>query len=436
MTECYLDAEALQKIDACVHCGLCLTACPTYRVTGNEAESPRGRLYLMRALAEESPGVSAQAIQPHIDSCLGCLACQTACPSGVDYETLLSQTRMALLEQQPAWLRVQRRLWLEYILPRQIWLTVLATVLQQFQRIGGPRVLKRLFQNPFIQKVLGPSLQAKVGFIPHIQEIAPLAQEAVYGENIRGRVALMTGCVMNTLFARVHRATIHVLVENGYQVVIPKQTCCGALAHHAGEHDITEKLATQNITSVLQSNPDWIISNAAGCGSTLQHYASICPTNENAKRFAEKADDILAFLDRIELKPPYQSVIMKVAYHAACHLHHAQEVQQQPYSVLSQIPGLDFIPLTEADMCCGSAGVYNMAHSQMSLDILNMKMAHIHDLGPIDAILSANPGCTIQLESGLAQRNLAIPVMHPIEVLALAYTRGGIHPQGHSTHFP
>jgi len=385
--------ETFQKLDACIHCGMCLPACPTYRVTGSEAESPRGRLYLMRAFYEDKLE-STQQLSDHLDPCLGCMACVTACPSGVQYDVLLDHSRQVLKPFQPWWKRTIRRFFLKDILPSPRRLAWLAQALQLLKITGLHRLL--------------PAGE----FLPTLQNAEPIAFNQTFGTPEKGTVALFTGCIMNAAYAQVHQATIKVLVANGYQVTVPPQTCCGALALHAGETDIIEALAEENIFRLLRYDPDWIVVNAAGCGSTLKQY--------DAPQFRSRVVDILELLARHPLEGPLQSVPVTATYHAACHLHHAQKVYQEPYALLHQIPDLQLIPLTEADICCGSAGVYNIAHPGLSMAILKEKMRHVLKT-EANVVLAANPGCMLQLETGIRKTHSPMQVLHPIELIARAY---------------
>lgn len=406
--------KSWQKLESCIHCGMCLPTCPTYRVTGSEAESPRGRLYLMKAFAQgrlESP----QQLMEHLDPCLGCLACVTACPSGVQYDALLMTSREQLVAHQPWYKRKIRRFFLTKVLPNQSLLRFLAYGLRLYQRLGLQTLVRRL-RLPLLAGPLGKLEQ----FTPSIQINSDFRPGEVFGQNRRGRVALFTGCIMDAAYAHVHRATVEVLVANGYEVVIPRQTCCGALAHHSGEHQIAESLAWQNVESILEAKPDVVLVNAAGCGSTLKDYKALLHYDLMAQAFCGIVLDVLEFLDREGLEGKRYSVPLKATYHAACHLHHAQKIQEEPYRLLRQIPDLTLVPLTEAEMCCGSAGVYNLAHPDLSLAILQEKMAHLEKTGA-DVVLAANPGCMLQLETGIRQSGLSMRVMHPIELLAMAY---------------
>lgn len=406
--------EELKKLEACLHCGICLSACPTYRVTGLETQSPRGRLYLMRAFLEGSLD-SPEQLSAHLDPCLGCLACTTACPSGVEYGALLTAARERLSPAKPRFSRALSRWMFSQVLPNP-------------KRLGWITAMLRLYEHSGLQYLVRRfDLARWVGvpgrleeFIPHVSSEKPLAEGSSFGVNRKGRVVLFVGCIMNALYARVHWATLIVLVENGYEVVIPRQTCCGALAYHSGEADIARQLAQENIQTVLEVQPDWIVANAAGCGSTLRDYRHLLEADPQGEAFSDKVSDIMALLAKHPLEGELQPVDMRVAYHAACHLHHAQRVQQEPYEVLHQIPALRLVPLTEAEMCCGSAGIYNLTHTELSLAILKEKMRHLRDTDA-EAVLAGNPGCMLQLETGIRRLDMPMKVLHPVELIAKAY---------------
>ncbi len=406
--------DEFNKLDACIHCGMCLPTCPTFRVTGSEAESPRGRLFLMRQFVEGQLD-SPKQLAAHLDPCLGCLACVTACPSGVEYNTVLAASRERLVQHQNPVKRGFRRLMLRHVLPNPFLLYLIKVMTRVYEQSG----LQQLVRRHHLEKLAGPMGQLEQ-FLPTLQPGAPLKTGQVFGENRKGRVALFVGCIMNAAYAQTHQATIKVLIANGYQVFIPKQTCCGALAHHSGEMDIASALARQNIDDILAENPDWIVVNAAGCGSTLKEYDHILKNHPQAAVFAEKTIDVIALLAKHPLEGAMHTLNLTVTYHAACHLHHAQAVHHEPYLVLSQLPGIQLVPLTEAEMCCGSAGVYNLAHPELSLRILEDKMDHVKNTGA-EVVLAANPGCMLQLETGIRQAGLDMKVMHPMDLLALAY---------------
>lgn len=416
-----LDLE-LDKLKACIHCGMCLPACPTYRVTGSEAESPRGRLYLMKKMIDgelEKP----QQLSSHLDQCLACHACETVCPSGVQYGSLLLNTREQLSKKQPWLLRQFKRFNYQFILPNHGILKLIAGTFRFYQKSG----LKQLLHSLGLLNLF-PSLQ-------HLESLTPTLNEPYkeikagqsYGNPDGIKVVLFTGCVMDVLYNPVHWATINVLVSNNCYVTIPKQTCCGALAHHGGEVDITKALARENIDHILTDNPDYIVINSGGCGSTLKDYGHLLDTPE-AKHFSEKTVDIMELLATLnadkKLTMPAYPVKTTVAYHASCHLHHVQGVKTEPLEILNQIMDLKLVPLPDADMCCGSAGVYNVEHPELANDILAMKMKNIETVfkeEKIDTLVTGNPGCLLQLEKGCKDAGIHLTLKHPVELLAQAY---------------
>ncbi len=424
-------AEQLSTLDACIHCGLCLPACPTYQVTGSEAESPRGRLYLMKGMLEGDARMTPDAVQPYIDQCLGCVACQTACPSGVPYGSLLETTRQHLLTHtQPSWggkvKRWLRRAVYQWVLPNR-GLVRLGTWGITVAETLGLSALAASSLNPVAALRRLATMRPNVANLHAGVENNPAwhaYQQALTTGGVitpQGKpvddcplVALFAGCVMDAWFARVHAATITALVVNGYAVwVPPAQTCCGALAHHAGEMDIAHTLEARNTAVFNHPRLTAVVVNAAGCGSTMAHWS--IPTT-----------DVLALLAQKSLTPTQNTLAsgnerpLRVAYHAACHLHHAQGVQQQPYTVLAQLPGVAMVPLKDADLCCGSAGVYNVANPVLADAILAEKLATLNP-AEVDVLATANPGCVLQWQAGLRAKGVHLPVLHPVELVAQAY---------------
>lgn len=417
----------LAALDACIHCGLCLPACPTYRVTGSEAESPRGRLYLMKGMLQGDERMTPDAIAPHIDQCLGCMACQTACPSGVEYGALLDTTRQTLLNQTPCYKRWFRRMLYQHVLPNRALLRLGTTALNTAEKVGlfwlgqswlNPiKLLRRLAAMQPKVANLSAGVSGNPSWHAYQQALSMGGVITPKEKLVRDCpvVGLFAGCVMDAWFARVHAATITALVANGYAVWVPKaQTCCGALAHHAGETDIAHALESKNDQVFSRySNLKAVVVNSAGCGSSMAQWN--VPTI-----------DIMALLDEFPLNNALSSLaksdgsLLRVAYHAACHLHHAQGVQQAPLNILSQLPGVAQVALNDADLCCGSAGVYNVAHPQLADAILAEKLATLNP-EDVDVLVTGNPGCLLQWQAGLRAKGINLSVHHPIELLAKAY---------------
>ena len=430
----------LPSVEACIHCGMCLPVCPTYRVSGSEAESPRGRLYLMRAYEEGRLSDTTQLTE-HLDRCLGCLACQTACPSGVQYDEALMHYRDSLASSMHPVIRQFRRLMFQAVLPNPRLLQPIVRASLWFRASFlyklAARVLRigtTLSHRPFQQWASG--WLARMELIPASKTpLPPLEpQSQTFGDNKKGRVALFVGCVMNQLFVDIHQATIDVLVSQGYQVVIPaKQTCCGALAHHSGENDIARALLSQNAQAFLADEVDWVVVNSAGCGSTLAHAdvltSELDPTQaEQGKQLSTKIIDVTALLALSPLELPEdaeanESVV--VSYHAACHLHHAQSVQKQPYQLIEQLPQVKLVAFVESDTCCGSAGIYNIAQPEWAGAIAQSKEPALRQLCEqgVSTLLSANPGCLLQWQSLIRQYHLPLTVYHPIQLLAKSMTK-------------
>jgi glycolate oxidase iron-sulfur subunit len=417
-----------QLLQACIHCGMCLTSCPTYVATGNEAESPRGRLYLMQKWNE---GVLSEAddLAPYLDNCLGCLNCQTVCPSGVQYGSLLNTHRATLLEQRsPSPWRWVQQLAFKWILPNPALLTLMTRGLRLYQQTGLRWLLAKLGVLALLAKV-APKLAHAETLAPTVPAPCPtLKAGQSFGDPTDPTVALHLGCLMNAMFAPVHWATIKVLVANRYHVVLAHQTCCGALAHHAGEVAIATSLAETNLALWQRHDPTPValLFNSAGCGAELHEYGHLLPpehpNHAQALALGQASVDVAAWLmkDGALPVPPPLAVPLSVTYHAACHLHHAQRVQTQPVDLLKSIPGLTLTPLTEAETCCGSAGIYNLQHPELSEPILERKMTHVVAT-QANIVATGNPGCQMQLQHGLRQVGSSQQVMHPIELLAMAY---------------
>ncbi len=432
----------------CIHCGLCLPNCPTYKETGMETESPRGRLYLMRSFAEGKIAADNPNLHQHLDLCLQCRACETACPSGVRYGHLIETTldelnhRPEVIEKRQG--RTEKALrWLVFrqLFPHPARWRAFGVATRFYQRSGLQNLTRKLgvLRLP-VWKRLGLGRLADLEkLMPTISQpmFAPPAGEVVAARTPqRYRVALFSGCIMSVAFARVNEATVRVLTRNYSDVVIPQsQICCGALNVHNGDRDYGQEMARRNIEAFEQAEQqhgafDAIIINAAGCGSTLKEYGELLAEDpayhERAKSFAGKVKDISEFLAGIEFNREMGRVERRVTYQDACHLIHAQRIKNPPRTLLKAIPGLELIEMRDSDKCCGSAGIYNVTQYDMSMQILDHKMERVAQTGA-DCVASGNPGCHIQLQLGVERAGLnedratPLEVVHLVELLDEAY---------------
>ena len=398
----------------CVHCGLCLMACPTYLETGRESSSPRGRIYLMRGVAEGRiplDGLLADEAQ----LCLGCRACESACPSGVQYGEMLELTRDALARAgvrrgMSAWLE---RLALRRLVPSRARLRAFVDLVWLAQRTRLDRVVLRLLPSSLGDAYsLLPALPSR-----HARRPLPALTPAE-GER-RGRVALLTGCVMAELFADVHRATARVLARNGFDVIVPaQQGCCGALQAHSGDLDKARSLARSNRDVFVSADVDAVVVNSAGCGAAMRDVSHWLPGE--ADDLAALTRDVCEFLDDAGLRPTTAPVAARVCYDDPCHLVHGQGVSQAPRRLLRAIAGLELVEQRDPGACCGAAGTYNLTQPAMSRRVLAAKLDALAEVDP-DVIASGNPGCLMQLAAGVRQRGLRARVVHPVELLAEAY---------------
>jgi glycolate oxidase iron-sulfur subunit len=410
-------------LDRCVHCGLCLNACPTYRELGLEMDSPRGRVYQMVQVAEGAP-ITPSYIQ-HIDLCLACRGCESACPSGVRYGKMVEDARAQIEGHiRRSWSQRQiRRFVFGHLLKSRASLTVMGTLLYLYEASG----MKALVRALGFLKLLG-----RLG---DLEQLAPSAEPPFFFSQAgrtfqpqgprRHRVAFLSGCIANIAFARLNEATVRVLQKNGCEVVVPKdQGCCGALHLHSGLPEETRKLARRNIDAVLNGGFDAVITNAAGCGSTLKEYGELLEDDAEyaakARHFAGRMRDVTEFLAGIELNTRMGPVNAAVTYQDSCHLAHGQRIRTAPRKLLAAVPGLTFREMPGADICCGSAGIYNVVESEMSQQILGHKMESVNATGA-GIIATANPGCMLQLQAGVRAHGSGQRVMHVVELLDLAY---------------
>jgi len=398
----------------CVHCGLCLPVCPTYRETGRETSSPRGRIYLARGVAEGRIPISGVASE-EFRLCLGCRACETACPSGVRYGELLEEARAALeragARRGPArfveWLALRR------ILPHRARLHALVSLLGAAQRLRLDRLALPLLPAALRERhrLLPP--------VPPRRERHPLPPRLPADGEPRGRVALLEGCIMPELFGSVNRATARVLARNGFDVVVPTaQTCCGALQAHAGDADTARALLARNLAVFLAADVDAVVVNSAGCGAHLRGAGHALP--EGGAALAARVRDVSEFLMEHGLRAPAGRLDARVCYDDPCHLLHGQGVADAPRRLLESISGVRLVAHDEADACCGAAGIYNLTHREMSEAVLTRKLDALAAADP-DVIATGNPGCLMQIARGAAERGLRARVAHPVELLAEAY---------------
>jgi glycolate oxidase iron-sulfur subunit len=413
---------------ACVHCGFCLPTCPTYAETGLETDSPRGRIYLIRALADGRLGLSDPATR-HLQLCLDCRACETACPAGVQYGHLIEAARAEIERQRPgsAFRRLVRRLALRAVLPSPTALRILAGALRLYQRAG----VQALVRASGLLRLLPATWAASEALLPPVPPAGGEALPAVVparGEPV-GRVGFLRGCVQDVLFRGHNLATLRLLATNGMEVVVPgAQRCCGALHAHSGELESARTLARANIAAFEAAGVETIVVNAAGCGAHLKGYGHLLRDDAawaaRARAFGRAVADVTEVLARRPLRGPLGPLPLRVTYHDPCHLAHGQRVRAEPRALLAQVPGLSVTPLGESEMCCGSAGVYNLTEPAMAARLLARKVRHLQATGA-EAVVTANPGCILQIVAGVRQRGLAMRVLHVVELLDQAYAVAG-----------
>jgi glycolate oxidase iron-sulfur subunit len=408
-------AGALPGINACVHCGFCLQACPTYLNLEDENDSPRGRIFLMRSLLEGTVRPDDPSVQQHIDQCLGCRACEPVCPSGVPYGQLLEATRATLREYRPV--PFVARLIL-FVFARR-WLLRPAMF---FSRILAATPIPTLLSGVKGRLGFAMAMLASTGRSIERSPYSPVTR----GE--RGSVATLRGCVMDGLFNQTNRATARVLAVNGYAIVEARgQQCCGALHAHAGDLETARDLARRNISAFERSGAEFIAVNAAGCGATMKEYGHLLeddPTwHERAAALGSRVRDVSELL---AAAGPRQGGMLpiRVTYDAPCHLQHAQRVTQAPLSVLAAIPGLELVPLHDSDQCCGSAGIYNLIEPETSDAVLAPKLANIKATGA-PFVATGNPGCLMQIGAGLIRSEIPARSIHPVDLLDASYAAFG-----------
>jgi glycolate oxidase iron-sulfur subunit len=424
-----LAANQRAKIDYelfldCVHCGLCLSSCPTYVELGTEMDSPRGRIYLMRAVTDGRVELNAE-VRRHLDLCLDCRSCESACPSGVQYGKLIEPFRVFMKQThvQEASLSWMQRLVLFHVFPYARRARLALAPLRFLQWTG----VERLLQKSGLMRLLPRRLRQMHDMLPRLRPHHGRLPETLPAEGKRrARVALFTGCVADGVFPETNWATARVLQRNGCDVWVPRaQRCCGAVHYHSGQDQPALEFAQANLeTFEMEREVDAIIVNAAGCGAMLKDYAHLLndtPAAAAAERFTAKVRDISEFLVQLGPVQPEQPIPLRATYHDACHLCHAQQIRAQPRQLLEMIPGLELMPLPESELCCGAAGIYNLSQPEMAAQLGERKIAHIIGTGA-EAVFAANVGCLMQIGRHLRARGRDVWLAHPVDALWASYS--------------
>jgi len=420
-----LHGLSVDGVNQCVHCGLCLAYCPTFSELGTEMDSPRGRIFIIKSLAEGRMSLSDSTVR-HLSLCLDCRACETVCPAGVPYGRLIEAAKAEIERDRPGALGRRLFRWLNFGLllghPR---LLGLAASGARFYQASG---LQRLVRKSGLVRLLPGTLPAWEALLPPVparsERTAPPAVTPAEGPR-RARVALLTGCVQSVIFAAHNRATARVLAKNGCEVVVPTgQGCCGALNAHGGDHERALTMARQTIDAFEAARADAVVVNTSGCGAHMKAYGHLLADDrayaERARRFAASVRDLAEFLAQEPLRGPLAPVPLTCTYHDPCHVVHGQKIKSEPRKLLAQIPGLRVVELTESDWCCGSAGIYNLTEPEMATRLLHRKVSHVLATGA-EAVVTANPGCILQIQAGLGAHDARVRVMHLVEILDRAY---------------
>jgi glycolate oxidase iron-sulfur subunit len=420
------DAPDEKKWADCVHCGMCLESCPTYELTGQEQHSPRGRVHLIKSVAEGKINVNEQFTDP-VFACLDCRACTTACPANVDVGGLIEEARGQIRQAMPltGWKGMISKFFLKELFPHSHRLEAAGSLLKLYQKSGMQKMMRTTGM-----------LNMMPTHLAEIEHVMPKITRSVRKKYKKKRVlkakadrkaevAFLTGCIMDVMFSDINEATLNVLRRNGNDVVIPpSQTCCGALHVHAGDRDMGRKLAKKNIEAFQHA--DTIIVNAAGCGCMLKEYPELFREEEQewlekAEVFAEKVQDISKYLHDTGYRPPQAKLHKRITYHDACHLAHGQGVREEPRDILLSIPGVEMVHMANADRCCGSAGIYNLTNPDMAGAVLQSKMEHVpHD---VEMISMGNPGCMLQMAVGVKKYGRSQQIVHTVQLLEWAYQK-------------
>ena len=404
----------------CMHCGLCLPTCPTYEITGLEKYSPRGRIRMIKAIADREMEITANYIHS-LDFCLDCQACVTACPAGVEYGQLVEAAhhQIAAFQKESGNVSVLKKALLNNLFKKQSRLKMMAGLLSIYQKTG----LQKIVQKTSVLKFFSTKLHELNILSPKVPRYKPYQKvvESRYNTNKKIKVGVVTGCIQDIFFNDVNHDTIEVLAFNGYDVITPQnQQCCGSVFGHNGELGLAKEAVRELIDLFWEEKVDFIIINSAGCGSYMKHYDSILKDDpdytEKAKWFTERVKDICEFLADKGFKRPLREKTMRVTYHEPCHLVHGQKISKQPREILKALPGVEFIELEESDWCCGSAGIYNVTHFEDSMILLERKFNKLFQTGA-ELVVSGNPGCMIQLSYGSKRFKTGIKIKHPVSLL-------------------
>ncbi|MET3695991.1 glycolate oxidase iron-sulfur subunit [Bacillus oleivorans] len=409
----------------CVHCGMCLESCPTYELTGQEQHSPRGRVYLIKSVAEGKLEVNEQFMDP-VFACLDCRACTTACPADVDVGGLIEEARGQIRQAIPftGMKGIVSKFFLEGLFPYHSRLNAAGSLLKFYQKSGLQKVVRK---SGFIN-IMPKHLVQMEAIMPEVKQSVRKKyknEEVIKAKGeTKHQVALLTGCVMDVMFSDVNESTINVLIRNGNNVVIPQnQTCCGALHVHAGDRETGRRLARQNIEAF--KDEEKIIVNAAGCGCMLKEYAELFREEpewrKRAEEFSAKVEDISKYLYDTGYEKPKAEIKTRITYHDACHLAHGQGIRQEPRDLLLDIPGVEMVHMPNSDRCCGSAGIYNITNPDMASEILDRKMENVPE--DVEMISMGNPGCMLQMAMGVQKYGRNQKVVHTIQLLDWAYQK-------------
>jgi glycolate oxidase iron-sulfur subunit len=422
-----LHGLGVEGVNQCVHCGLCLASCPTFSELGTEMDSPRGRIFLVKSLAEGRIGLTDSTVR-HLELCLDCRACETACPSGVPYGRLIEAARAEIERARPGGPLRRAFRWLNFglLLGHPRMLALAAAGLRLYQASG----VQALARASGLVRALPGTLPAWEALLPPLPaDRTPLPALTPARGARRGRVAMLTGCVQSVVFGAHNRATARVLAQNGWEVAAPPgQGCCGALNAHGGDHARALAMARRTIETFEGLGAEAVIVNTSGCGAHMKAYGALLADDPawaaRARRFAASVRDLAEFLAAAPLRGPLSPVAMTVTYHDPCHVVHGQKIRAAPRDLLRQIPGLRVVDLPESDWCCGSAGLYNLTQPEMAGRLLRRKVRHVTGTGA-EAVATANPGCILQIQQGLREAGSPMRVLHIVEILDRACAAEG-----------